>query len=101
MQSTTFRCYDLAVQFYKEARSSRLPAHLKNQFDRASSSIALNLNEGWARAGKKERTYFFRVAFGSIRECQAIADLESQAFNAKSRAALDTLAAATYRLLNS
>jgi len=54
MKTNGFRTYELAVRFYRETRLCRLPGHLKNQFDRAASSIALNLNEGWGRSSRPD-----------------------------------------------
>ena len=54
----------------------QLSGHLKDQLLRASSSIALNLAEGSGRFGIKDQKRFFHIAFGSLRECQAILDLE-------------------------
>ena len=42
---TTFRSYQLAVEFYRLTRALHLPGGLSDQFRRASSSIALNLAE--------------------------------------------------------
>ena len=101
MQTTTFRAYELAVQFYRETRSCRLPNHLRNQFDRASSSVVLNLNEGWGRASRKDRHRFFFYALGSVRECQAILRIEAERFTAGQHTALDRVAATIYRLMQS
>ena len=100
MKTNGFRTYELAVRFYRETRSCRLPGHLKNQFDRAASSIALNLNEGWGRSSRPDRNRFFTIAFGSIRECQAITQLEAKQFTKDQLATLDGIAARTYRLLS-
>jgi len=70
-----FRSYQLAVQFYRQARGQKLPYHLKDQFQRAASSIALNLSEGSAKRSVKDRRRYYRIALGSIRECQAVLDL--------------------------
>jgi hypothetical protein len=40
-----FITYDLSIQFYKDCKALRLPRHVKDQFDRASLSICLNLAE--------------------------------------------------------
>jgi len=101
MQTTTFRAYELAVQFYRESRSCRLPSHLRNQFDRASSSIVLNLGEGWGRASRKDRHRFFFYALGSVRECQAILRLEQESFTLPQHSLLDRVAATIYRLMQS
>ena len=93
-----FRTYNLAVTFYKTCKKLHLPIYLKNQLERASSSIALNLAEGAGRESTKEQKRFFTIAFGSLRECQAILDLislnSSEAVNQA-----DTLAAHLYCLI--
>ena len=76
MQATGFRTYDLAVTFYHASIKLRLPAHLKNQFDRAASSIVLNLAEGNAKPTAADRRCFYRRSLGSLREIQAILALQ-------------------------
>ena len=66
-----FRTFTLAVEFYRLASALRLKSHLKEQLSRASSSIALNLAEGYGKSSNKDRARFYQIAFGSIRECQA------------------------------
>ncbi|MBX7138295.1 MAG: four helix bundle protein, partial [Oligoflexia bacterium] len=39
---------------------------------RATLSIALNLAEGRGKPTRKDQLRFFSIAFGSVRECQAI-----------------------------
>jgi four helix bundle protein len=63
---------EVAVKFYEESRNLRMPLHLKNQFDRACSSIALNLSEGSAKPTANDRRKFYYIALGSLRECQTI-----------------------------
>ena len=70
-----FRTYALAVEFYHSSMTINLPRHLKDQLDRAASSIVLNLAEGSGRSSKKEQKRFFEIAFGSLRESQAVLDL--------------------------
>ena len=68
------------------------------QLSRAASSIALNLAEGAGRSTRKDQARFFQIAFGSLRECQAILDLAADdAACAKENA--DVLAAHIYRLI--
>ena len=43
---SNFDTYNLAVNFYKLGTKLIMPAHLKSQFERASSSIVLNIAEG-------------------------------------------------------
>ena len=95
-----FRTYQLAVQFYRQVIHLRLPGHLRDQLKRAASSIVLNLAEGTGRFGKKDQKRFFHIAFGSLRECQAIIDLEL-ADNHQVAATADSLAAHVYCLIRS
>ena len=53
-------------------------AELRSQLQRAASSIALNLAEGSGRTGK-DRLHFYRIAYGSCRECQAAVEIVSGA----------------------
>lgn len=75
MSLKNFRSYQLAVEFYREVSRLKFPSHLRDQMLRASSSICLNLAEGSAKATVKDRMRFYRIALGSLRECQAILDL--------------------------
>ena len=93
-----FRSYKLAVDFYRIAKDIKLPGHLKDQLRRAASSVALNLSEGSGKRSVPDRGRFFLIAMGSIRECQAITELEPEAFDAAQRDLLDHLAASTYKL---
>ena len=74
---TNFRSHELAVELYKLSKGAHIPRHLKDQLVRASSSIALNLFEGWGRKGEKDRAHFFTIASGSLREVRAIIKLEN------------------------
>ncbi len=93
-----FRTYDLAVEFYRLASSLDFPRHLRDQLLRAASSIALNLAEGDARRTTADRLRFFNMAFGSLKECQAVLDLGESA-NHEAAESADKLAAHLYRLL--
>ena len=71
-----FRTYQLATEYYQVCKTVSLPIHLRDQFRRASASIGLNLAEGSAkRTFADQRRYYFN-ALGSLRETQAILDLE-------------------------
>jgi len=72
---SNFRAYQLSVQFYRSCQKIRCSKHLKDQLDRASSSVALNLSEGSAKSSTKDRLRFYFIAFGSLRECQTILEL--------------------------
>ena len=93
-----FRTFTLAVEFYRLASALKLKSHLKEQLSRASSSIALNLAEGYGKSSNKDRARFYQIAFGSIRECQAILML-SNLQSSSEWEKLDCVAAHLYRLL--
>ncbi|MEK6577841.1 MAG: four helix bundle protein [Bdellovibrionota bacterium] len=92
---TKFRTYQLALSFYQECKKISLPFHLRDQLMRASSSIALNLAEGSAKPHYKDRTKYYRIALGSLREIQAVISLEQLQALSKS---VDQLGASLYKL---
>jgi four helix bundle protein len=94
-----FRTYQLAVQLHKDCKTRPLPHYLKDQLLRASSSIALNLSEGSARSTVKDRKRFYTMAFASLREVQALIDLEESLVTLKHNA--DSLGAHLYKLIRS
>ena len=59
--------------FVPLAKAAR-PA-LRDQLERASSSIALTLAEGCARRTRRDRHHFFSIAQGSAMECAAALDI--------------------------
>ena len=91
-----FRTYQQSLSFYRYCEQTRLPWFLKNQLLRASSSISLNLAEGSAKPVGKDRLRFYRIALGSLRECQAICDLNPQLGGL--RLVADLLGGSLYRL---
>lgn len=94
------KSYPLAIRFYHSITAVKLPYGLTSQLRRASSSIALNLAEGSGRRTRQDRLRFYSIALGSIRECQAIIDLESNRFNEEQRDLIDHLGASVYKLVN-
>jgi four helix bundle protein len=52
----TFRTLDLAIKFYEMVEQLGLSGPMRDQLSRASSSIALNLSEGNAKASEKEKS---------------------------------------------
>ena len=70
-----FKTYKLAIQFYHKANNLNLKGPMKNQFQRALLSIALNLAEGSAKSSCKERKKFYEISLGSLREVQTILKL--------------------------
>ena len=67
-----FRTYQLALRLYKAGRTLKLSGAMKDQFDRASLSVALNLAEGSGKLTAKDKKRFYSMAFGSLRETQAM-----------------------------
>ena len=92
-----FRSLQLAVAFYKSCQSLKLPYHLKDQLNRAASSICLNLAEGSSKTLKDKRR-FYRIALASLRESQAVLDLSVPSGPALCREA-DLLGAHLYKLV--
>lgn len=94
-----FRCYQLAVEFYKACKDVELPHHFKDHLLRAASSIAMNLAEGRGKRTIADQKRFFQIAFGSVRECQGIFDLQTEDISDDLVKLLDRIAASVYRLL--
>ena len=71
-------CYRVAVEFQTFAArlvSNRRVGALREQLDRASVSIVLNIAEGAGRRFARDKANFFTIARGSATECAAILDL--------------------------
>jgi four helix bundle protein len=100
MMMKTFKTLDLAIEFSRAACQIKFKGHLKEQLQRAASSIALNLSEGNAKGSAKEKRNFFHTAYGSLRECQTIFKLmDFDDENLLKQA--DALGACLYKLVNS
>jgi hypothetical protein len=63
----TFFTLELAIEVYNESKNIHLPSHLKSQYLRACSSIALNLAEGAAKPTTSDRRKLYYIALGSLR----------------------------------
>jgi four helix bundle protein len=71
-------CYRIAVEFQTIAArlvSNRRVGALRDQLDRASVSIVLNIAEGAGRRFARDKANFFTIARGSATECAAVLDL--------------------------
>jgi four helix bundle protein len=71
-------CYRVAIEFQTIAArlvSNRRVGALRDQLDRASVSIVLNIAEGAGRRLAREKANFFAIARGSATECAAALDL--------------------------
>ncbi len=90
-----FRTYQLAKALFHNLKVLNVKGEMKDQLERASLSIVLNLAEGSAKTGK-DRKRFFTIAMGSLKETQAIIDLmEHQELMAQA----NIVAACLYKLL--
>jgi four helix bundle protein len=68
--AVTLEFVAMVPSLVKSARPS-----LRDQLERASASIALNLAEGCARRTKRDRHHFFTMSQGSATECAAAIDI--------------------------
>lgn len=75
-QFEQFPVYQLAEELYKLlgsfVTSDNLEKGLKDQLDRASSSIALNIAEGAGKYSLKDKLRYYEIARGSAQETVAI-----------------------------
>ena len=93
----TFRSYQLVKQLYLETKKTDLRGELKDQLHRAALSVCLNLSEGCDRGTTKDRRRFYTIALSSLREVQAVIDLEAIA---SLYAMADKLGAYLYNLVH-
>ncbi len=91
-----FRTLELAKELYAESRHLKLSQPIRDQFERAVLSIALNLAEGSAKPSTKDRHRFYHIALGSLRETQVILELIDQKELVKKA---DVLGAHLYKLV--
>ena len=91
-----FRSYELAVELYEQCQSIKAKGYISDQLLRASLSIVLNIAEGSGKPSKAEKRRFYSIAFGSLRETQAILGLLKEA---KAIALADRLASNVYPLV--
>jgi len=71
-----FGAYQAAKQFYLACKSVKVPFYLQDQLLRASSSVVLNLAEGAGKRTFQDQRRFYSIAFGSLRECRAVFEME-------------------------
>lgn len=92
-----FRTYELAMEFYEKCEKIKIKNPvLKDQFERASLSVVLNLAEGSGRISMKDRRRFYSIAMGSLRETQCLLKvLKEENIFLES----DYLAASLYKLI--
>jgi len=71
-------CYRIALEFQAVAVllvPKRGCSELRDQLDRASISIVLNIAEGCGRGSPADKARFYSMARGSATECAAVIDL--------------------------
>ncbi len=73
-----FRSYQMALQLYKRCEHIKAKAFLKDQLERASLSVVLNLTEGSARPSAKERARFYAISYASLKEVQTLLTILEQ-----------------------
>lgn len=73
-----FRTYQLAVQFHQQVQTIKVPFYLRNQLDRASSSVVLNIAEGSGKMTAKDQRKFYSIALGSLRESVAVLQISGK-----------------------
>ena len=92
-----FKTYNLAKNLYRACQGLKMPnRHFRDQLQRASLSIVLNLAEGVGRRTAKDRRRHYHIAFGSLREVQALLDIIEANHQAK---LADQIAGCLYKLL--
>ncbi len=92
-----FLAYELAIELNRKVKPMALKHNLKDQLERAAQSVVLNLAEGSAKPTRKDKARFYAIAFGSLREVQAVFDI-IELKDAKTLDTADHLAAILYRL---
>jgi four helix bundle protein len=78
LQHESLIVYDMALKFHVAAMTllpRRGYPNLRDQLERASLSIVLNIAEGAGRSSPADRRKFFTIAMGSLLECGAILDV--------------------------
>ena len=73
-----FRTLELAKAFFKNCQKIKLRGAMKDQFERASLSVVLNIVEGAAKPTKKDRAKFYAIAYGSLKETMTLLELSGQ-----------------------
>ena len=73
-----FRSYQKALELYKPCEVMKAKAYLKDQLERASLSVVLNLAEGSAKTSAKDRARFYGISYASLRETQVLLEILNQ-----------------------
>jgi four helix bundle protein len=91
-----FEAYQLALRLYRRGRGIHCPGYVRDHLQRACLSVVLNLAEGSAKPTPKERQRFYSIALGSLREVQAVLDMNQSGSEIITLA--DRMGAMLYRL---
>ena len=69
--------YRIAAEFQRLASdlARRSPHPFRDQLERASLSIVLNIAEGYGRRSPADKARLYVIASGSARECQALVEI--------------------------
>ena len=71
--------YQQAIEFiawsHSLTQAHRIQGSIKDQLERASVSVALNIAEGNGKSSPKDRKRFLEIAKGSSLECAAVLDV--------------------------
>ena len=92
-----FRTYELALEFYHQCQEVKINnTVIRNQFERASLSVVLNIAEGSGKRTSNDRRNFYSIAMGSFRETQSLLKILKQEQLLES---YDKLGAFLYKLI--
>ncbi len=72
MMQSNFTTLKLAIKLHLKCQKLKMKSYLKDQLERASSSVALNLSEGNARHTTADRKKFFVIAYASLKEVEVV-----------------------------
>ena len=77
LEAERLRVYHVALELQCMANTlvPSVNRVLRDQFERASLSIVLNLAEGCGRVSRRQKRYHYSVARGSATECAALTDV--------------------------
>ncbi len=92
-----FVAYQLSLELYRKCENVSAPHHLKDQLNRASLSVCLNLAEGSGKPSWKEKRRFYGIALGSCRETEALLGILNRT---ELTDLVDRLGGCLYRLAN-
>jgi four helix bundle protein len=71
-----FRVFKLAIELYHRCTGLEVSPYLRDQLNRASASVAMNIAEGSGKLSAKDQRRYYSISLGSLREVQAVFALE-------------------------